>query len=151
MASNPTLSQIKVGNVVYDICDITARKKLNFNYINGETSITGTTLNVDYYSDPIEEIPSGITLITAQINAPKVATSDAVRNFYYGGQYRHSNENSWSNSATYLMTFSVEGSYNVPYIALFQDSQPRLFRFYRKTNKTGSTATTSVKYNVLTF
>lgn len=29
MASNPTLSQIKVGNVVYDICDTSARNSIN--------------------------------------------------------------------------------------------------------------------------
>ena len=29
MTSNPTLSQIKVGNVVYDICDTSARNEIS--------------------------------------------------------------------------------------------------------------------------
>lgn len=42
MASNPTLSQIKVGNVVYDICDTTARKAIANN-----TKIITTAANVN--------------------------------------------------------------------------------------------------------
>lgn len=52
MASNPTLSQIKVGNVVYDICDTSARN--NINTIN--TNINTINTNIGNINTNIENI-----------------------------------------------------------------------------------------------
>lgn len=67
MASNPTLSQIKVGNVVYDICDTTARN-----------SITSLDNSVSSLDNSISSLNNSVSSLNNRLNTIVSVSSDAT-------------------------------------------------------------------------
>ena len=72
MASNPTLSQIKVGNVVYDICDASTRssiiqmqdsisQKADINHTHDVTAITSGNLPIAHGGTGASTVTQALT------------------------------------------------------------------------------------------
>lgn len=72
MASNPTLSQIKVGNVVYDICDASTRssiiqmqdsisQKADINHTHDVTAITSGNLPIAHGGTGASSVTQALT------------------------------------------------------------------------------------------
>lgn len=64
MASNPTLSQIKVGNVVYDICDTNVR--------NNVSSLNNSVITLN---DSVTTLNNSLSNLTSKLKDVKLATS----------------------------------------------------------------------------
>lgn len=64
MASNPTLSQIKVGNVVYDICDANVR--------NNVSSLNNSVITLN---DSVTTLNNSLSNLTSKLGDVKIATS----------------------------------------------------------------------------